>query len=88
MTVMRVMLFVWEVTMLREYEGDGNASVGAGRCCCSECGMSVCECGMSVCEWYTWFMSCVDNVLAMNVVRGVRGEGGVVTCVCVWLGVG
>ena len=30
LTVMRVLLFVWDVSMLREYEGDGNAGVGTG----------------------------------------------------------
>ena len=35
-TVMRVLLFVWEVNILRECEGDGNAVVGAGMCGCIE----------------------------------------------------
>ena len=29
-TAMRVLLFVWEVSMLRECEGDGNDGVGVG----------------------------------------------------------
>ena len=35
--VMRVLLFVWNVSMLRECESDGNA--GVGRCGCREFGV-------------------------------------------------
>ena len=40
LTAMRVMLFVCEVRMLRECEGDGNAGVGPPRVCgCGKCGV-------------------------------------------------
>ena len=35
-TVMRVLLFVLDVSMMRECDGDGNAGVGDGGC--GECG--------------------------------------------------
>ena len=47
-TVLRVPLFVWDVNILRECEGGGNAGVGNGMCGC-------CEFGVVVYRWYTWF---------------------------------
>ena len=38
-TVMRVVLFVWEVSMLRECEGNDNDGGGRRRCGCGECGV-------------------------------------------------
>ena len=69
LTVMRVLMFVCEVTMLRECEGDSKASVGAGG------GIAV-----SVgCDYISGthgsvVVSSADDVLDMSVVRGVRGE--------------
>ena len=39
LTVMCVLLFVCEVSMLRECEGAGNAGVGSGRCGYGEYGV-------------------------------------------------
>ena len=58
LTVMRILLFVCEVSMLRECEGDGNAGVGAGDGVVVGAGDGVvvgCECM----GWYTWFRCCV-----------------------------
>ena len=63
-TVMRVLLYV---CILRECDGDDNAGVGAVSACCEYMG------GTRVSR----FMSNVDDVQEMSVVRGVRGVGGV-----------
>ena len=49
------------------------------RCGCGEC---------RACGWYTWFRywTSAADVLWMCVVRGMRGVGRYVRCVCVWLG--
>ena len=80
MTVMRVLLFVLHMCMLRECEGDGNAGLGAGG------GVVAVSVG---CEYMggtrgSGFVSTAEDVLEMNVVRRVRGVGGVCE-VCMYL---
>ena len=73
LTVMRVLLLVCEVSMLREFEGDGNAGVGTAVCGCEYMGGTR---GSGV-------ASSADDVLDISVVRGVRGVGGVCEmCMC------
>ena len=64
--MMRVMLFVWEVSMLRGCEGDDNVGVGTGG------GV------VAVSEWceYMGGTHCSGVVLNMSMMRGVRGVGG------------
>ena len=72
-TVMRVLLFVLDVSMLRECEGDGSGDVG-------DKGGVV---GVSACHEYVGgirgsdIVSSAADVLGMSVVRGMKGVGRV-----------
>ena len=80
-TVMRLLLFVWDVSILQECEGDGNAGVWDVGCV------------VSVSEYMggthgSGIVSFADDVLEMSVVLGVRGVGGVCEmCMCLARGV-
>ena len=76
-TVMRVLLFVLHVCMLRECEGDTNAGVGDGGdvFVVTEGHVGDKRCSSTV--------SSAADVLGMNVVRWMRGVGGV--CDWVWV---
>ena len=65
---------------LRECDGDGNAGMVAVS---AECECMGCTCSLGI-------VSSADDVLAMSVVRGVRGVGGVCEmCICMaWVRVG
>ena len=69
-TVMCVLLFTWCVCMLRGYEGDGNAGVGEGAVGVVSVGHVGGTRGLGI-------VSSVADVLEMDVVRGMRGVGGV-----------
>ena len=73
-TVMRVLLFLFHVFVLREYEGVGDAgvvlAVSAGCEFMSDTRGSGVE-------------STANDVLEMSMLSGVRVVGGV--CVCVWV---
>ena len=77
-TVMHVLLFLLHVCRLLGCEGDGNAGVGSGGGVVAVSAYMGDTCGSGV-------LSSAVDVLEMSVVRRV---GGVVKCVCVWLGAG
>ena len=71
-TVMRVLLFILDVSMLRDWKGDGNAGAGEGR------GVVVVS---AVHEYVghtrgSGIAFSAADVLGMSVVRGMRGVGG------------
>ena len=80
----RVLLFMWDVSMLREYEGDGNAGVGDG------------DSVVAVSVGYEYMggardsdsVSSADDISEMSLVRRMSGVGGMCECVYVWLGAG
>ena len=82
-TVMRVLLFVLHVCMMREFE---SARVTAMLVCGDGGGMVVVSAGHVGGTRGSGTVSSAADVLGMIVVRGMRGVGGVVRCVCVWLG--
>ena len=65
--------------MLRECEGDGNAGVVDGG------GVAVVSAGHVDGTRGSLIVSIATDVLRMSVVRGMRGVGGVVKCVCIRL---
>ena len=75
LTVMRVLVFVYKVSMLRECKSEGNAGGGIvwARAGCEYMG---CTSGSGV-------VSSADDVLEMSVVRAVRDVGEVCEmCMC------
>ena len=77
MTAMRVLLFVLHVCILRECDGDGNASVGAG----------VWLRDVSICMVHVvQVLDTADDMLGMCVGRGVGGVCEM--CMCERIGVG
>ena len=68
-----VLLFVWDVSIMRECGSDGNAGVGDGG-------------GVVAVHEYmggtrsSGIVSSVDDVLEMSVMRGMRGVGGMCMC--------
>ena len=75
LTVIRVLLFMREVSMLIECDGDGNAGVGVGECMGGICGSGVVLIQETMKE------------MSVSVVRGVRGIGGVYEmCLCLTRG--
>ena len=72
-TEMRVLLFVWDVSMLRECDCNGNYGVVAVNAGC-DCMGGTRGSGS---------VSSADDVLDMSVLRGMRGVGGVCEmCMC------
>ena len=76
---MRVLLFVFDLSMLRECEGDGNAGVGDGGCVGAGHEYVGGTRGSSI-------VSSAADVLGMNVVRMMKGVG--VMCGMCVLGTG
>ena len=72
-TVMRVLLFVLDVSMLRKCDGDGNANSGAGK------GVVAVSAGHEyvggTCG--SVIVSSAAHVLGMSVVRGIRSWSSV-----------
>ena len=82
MTVMRVLLFVVDVSMLKECEGDGNAGAGDG-------GGAVTGSEYVAGTRRSGIVFSAADVLGMSVVRGMRGVGGVCEmCTCLAWGGG
>ena len=69
-----LLLFVWDVNMLRECDGGGNHGVGDGVVAAHK------HMGGTRCSG---IVSSADNVLEMSVVRGMRGLVECVKCICV-----
>ena len=69
---MCVLLFVLNVCMLREFEGDGNAGMGDGR------GVVVVSAGHEYVGGThgSGVVSTAADILGMSVVRGMRGVSG------------
>ena len=72
-TVIHVMLFVWDVSMLRECEGDGNAGVVNRGSVVSVSAVHESMGGTRD----SGIVSSANDLLEMSVVRGMRGVGGV-----------
>ena len=78
-TVMRVLLFVLELSLLRECEGDGNVGVGDGGSMVAvsaghEYVGGICGSGI---------LSSAADVLGIGVLHGMRGVGGMCElCMC------
>ena len=86
-TVMRVPLFVFDASMLREYESEMMTAMlvwGRRMYGCAMCGFEYMGGTRG-----SGIVSSTPNVLEMSVVRGVRGVGGVCEmCMCMcWFGV-